>query len=500
MSAKMRTLIVLAVFILMYLFVASIGGIAWMLPLMLVPPLFVLVGRRDILFVIICLLCYSTLRLPMMKGQTQIYHGAVLLYIAIALGSCAAGRRSLTVTIPMVFALGFGLVIAYTMKFRGTGFRLLGSGLWGGGRYVDIMLGLGLFITADTIRLSLRQWRVALVGMVAVGAFPALAEILFVYTKSATGFLYYVFQPLGRIGTAMQRMESGRMVRFTMMLQVSHIYLIPFIVRKMGSNLRLRSFFFPMLAIVLGGFSGHRMVLLNVVLYIWMYFFLSSKRRFAYFIISAVLASSSLFVMGQLAVIFPAVIQRMLTIIPFSNTSPDVMAEAGGTISWRILLWKETLPEIPKYLWLGKGFAYSGELELAHDVKLWANYVVWWAKVQSAYHQGILSLLVGLGLPGLLTGSAFLISLCIRHYRLWKLKKVAPSLAEMHYAVLVLLVVDVVVYFFVYGDVFISFPPIFLIGAIAEGIYRSGRMENESEEKEGDHGFPTRETPAGHGG
>ena len=478
MTSRMQTLIVLGVFMLMYVFVAGMGRLTLVVPLIFIPLVLFLLARRDLLFMMLCFLYFSTLRIPMMEGQLELYHAAVSLYIVAALGAGAVRRRSISMNVPVFFAICFGLVVIYTMKFRGTGFRLLGSGLWGGGRYVEILLGLSIFLVSDSIRLSLRRWKTALVGMVAAGALPALAEVLYVYTKGATGFLYYVLQPIGVIGTAMQQMESGRMVRFTLMLQVSHIYMIPFFLRKVGRRLRLRNFFFPLLAMVLGGFSGHRMVLLNVTLYIWVYLFLLSKRRVAYLLVSAVLASSSIFVLGQVAFIFPSAIQRMLSIIPFSNASADIIAEAGGTVTWRILLWKDTIAEIPKYLWLGKGFAYSIELESARDVRMWANAALWWAKVQTAYHQGILSLLVGLGLPGLLAGSAFLLSLCRRHYRIWRDQRLDPAFAPLHYAVLVLLLVETVVYFIIYGDVFVSFPYLCLVGAMAEGIYRSGRLEN----------------------
>ncbi len=465
--------------LMLYAVVASMGRVMLLMPLMFIPLLIFLLTRRDVLFIMICVLYYSTLRIPMLAGQLELYHIAVALFIVSSLGGYAVQKRSLKINLPVFFAIAFAIVIAYTMKFRGSGFRLLGSPLWGGVRYVEILLGLGLFIVSDSIHLSLRWWKTALVGMLTVGALPALAEVAYVYSKGATVFVYYLLQPLGQTGTTMQRMESGRMVRFSMMLQVSHIYLIPFLLRKAGKSLPFKQLGFIMLAIVLGGFSGHRMVLLNVVLYIWMYRFLLSKNRLVYGMISAVLTASGLFVLGQAAILFPLSIQRMFSIIPSANISLEADVDAFSTWSWRILLWKDTLAEIPKYFWLGKGFAYSGELEMALDVRRLSNYGLWWAKVQSAYHQGVLSLLVGLGLPGLLTGIAFLVSLCRRHYRFWRQKLVSPEFAPLHYALLVLLLIETAIYFLVYGDVFVSFPRLCLIGAITEGVYRSGRLENQ---------------------
>jgi len=479
MSSRMQTVIVLCVMLMLYAVVASMGQLMLMVPLMFLPLGVFLLARRDILFVAICVLFYSTVRIPMLAGQLELYHAAVALYIAAAFGGYALRKRSISINAPVFFAIAFAIVVAYTMRARGTGFRLLGSSLWGGVRYIEILLGLALFLVSDSIRLSLRRWKMALVGMVVSGAIPALAEVAYIYSKGVTAFVYYVLQPLGQTGTAMQRMESGRMVRFTMMLQVSNIYLIPFFLRKVNQRLPFKLLFFVFLAFILGGLSGHRMVLLNVVLYIWIYRFLLSKNRLVYGLISSILAASGLFVLGQAAYLFPQNMQRMLSIIPFVKISMEADVDAFSTWSWRVLLWKETLPEIPKYLWLGKGFAYSGELEMARDVRMLANYGLWWAKVQTAYHQGVLSLLVGLGLPGLLTGAAFLISLCRRHYRFWRLKQLAPEFALLHYSVLVLLLMETSVYFLVYGDVFVSFPKLCLIGAILEGIYRSGRVDNQ---------------------
>ena len=479
MSSRMQTVIVLGVMLMLYTVVASMGRLMLMVPLMFLPLGVFLLARRDILFVAICFLFYSTIRIPMLAGQMELYHAGVALYVVAAFGGYALRRRTVRITPPVLFAIALAIVVAYTMHFRGSGFRLFGSSLWGGVRYVEILLGLSLFIVSDSIHLSLRRWKTALVGMVTVGALPALAELAYVYSKGATSFVYYILQPLGQTGTALERMESGRMVRFSMMLQVSHIYLIPFFLRKVGQRLPIKQLGFILLAIVLGGLSGHRMVLLNVALYLWMYRFLRSKNRLAYSFISAILVSLILLTLGQMAYLLPLNMQRMFSLIPFANISTEANVDAFSTWSWRVELWKDTVKEIPRYLWLGKGFAYSGDLEMALDVRWLSNYGLWWAKVQSAYHQGVLSLLVGLGLPGLLTGTAFLISLCRRHYRFWRQKQLTPDFASLHYAVLVLLMMETSVYFLVYGDVFVSFPKLCLIGAILEGIYRSGRVDNQ---------------------
>jgi multisubunit Na+/H+ antiporter MnhB subunit len=102
--------------------------------------------------------------------------------------------------------------------------------------------------------------------------------------------------------------------------------------------------------------------------------------------------------------------------------------------------------------------------------------------VQTAYHQGILSLLIGLGLPGLLTGLSFLFTFCLRHYRFAMESSKQPepqtSLRKIHYAFFVLILVHAISFTFIYGDTFVSFPDIFFYAAIAEGLLRN--IQNET--------------------
>ena len=46
---------------------------------------------------------------------------------------------------------------------------------------------------------------------------------------------------------------------------------------------------------------------------------------------------------------------------------PDARLDAEGSTEWRLDMWKALLPEVPQYLLLGKGFAFSAE---AYDMSM----------------------------------------------------------------------------------------------------------------------------------
>jgi len=78
----------------------------------------------------------------------------------------------------------------------------------------------------------------------------------------------------------------------------------------------------------------------------------------------AVALSLALALMGVLTVAFadklPIPVQRSLSFLPISSIDPMAKLDAQGTLEWRIQIWKTVLPEVPRYLLFGKGFAYNG--------------------------------------------------------------------------------------------------------------------------------------------
>ena len=470
MTAKILGPCAILAAVLFSLFVISSGNIAVLVLGAVLPLGLVWLGKPDVLFMAVCWTYNSTLRIPGIPGQLELYEVLVIGYILISIVRFLMTGKGIPFAAPHRWAVVFGIVLVVTMYVRGTGFRVLGENLWGGARYVDIILGLLFFLTAGSVRLTPTQWKWAILGLLLSGTLPALAELLYVFSGGAVYGQYAFFLPRGSTGSALESMEAGSTTRFTMLSRMSQIYLLPFIFSSTQRRRWLLLAAFVLLGLFFGGFTGHRIVLLHITMFIWVFFFLHTRHKLMFFLVSAAVTVALLFLIGQLAFLLPRSFQRMLTLVPFANVSHEVLVDASGSIHWRILLWREAVKIIPDYLWVGKGYAYSPVLAHAQDVRWLSDYAIWWALVQAAYHQGILSLLIGMGVVGLISGLVFLATICWRHYRHVRQSLQEDLLYRIHYVYFILLLVSSFSFAAVYGDVFVSFPRIFFYAAIVEGV------------------------------
>jgi O-antigen ligase/polysaccharide polymerase Wzy-like membrane protein len=100
----------------------------------------------------------------------------------------------------------------------------------------------------------------------------------------------------------------------------------------------------------------------------------------------------------------PLSVQRSLSFLPLEV---DAMAyqDAAGTADWRFQMWRAVLPDVPRYLLLGKGFAFSGtDYMLTQEAMKQGNYLSYEDTLISGnYHHGILTLIIPFGIFGLLS-------------------------------------------------------------------------------------------------
>jgi len=443
------------------------GNMAHVYMIGVLPLLLIGLGRPGLIFIAIYWAYGSTLRIPGLTGQLQLYHALMALFIVVAVQHALMTGKGLHLKATHWWGILFVCVLLAVMFLRGTGFRVTGSGHWGGARYVEMLLGMGLFLTAGTVQLSDRERKYLIAGMIFSGILPVFGELVYMFSGGAISWQYIVLAPEGA-GQALEVMQDDGLTRFKSLSSLAPIYLLPFVFSNKLGRLRPIHFLFLGLGFFFGGFTGHRIVLLHMLLFVWTYMFLLTKRKIVFVLWSFISGGVFLFLLGQVAFILPLNFQRMLSLIPFADVSSEVTIDAFSTVDWRIILWKRSLPLIPEYFWIGKGYAYSPDLALASDVRWFADYAIWWALVQSAYHQGILSLLIGMGIFGLLSGSAFLVGICLRNYRFVKESADDTFLQNFHYALFVLLLVRVFSYFIIYGDAFVSFPGICMYAALTE--------------------------------
>ena len=59
-------------------------------------------------------------------------------------------------------------------------------------------------------------------------------------------------------------------------------------------------------------------------------------------------------------------IQRSLAVLPLIPIDPVVRMDAEASSEWRMQMWRDVVPQIPQYLIVGKGYAFSAT-ELAQQ-------------------------------------------------------------------------------------------------------------------------------------
>jgi hypothetical protein len=146
----------------------------------------------------------------------------------------------------------------------------------------------------------------------------------------------------------------------------------------------------------------------------------------------------------------PMAIQRSLSILPI-KVSPAARLEAERSSEWRIEMWKEVLPEVPKYFWFGKGIAIDKDaLEFSQAMRRGTTSQHEGAVLTGAYHNGGLTVLIPFGIWGLLTWIWFLggsIRALYLNYRHGEAR-----LKQINTVLLALFSVRAVTYFAVFGE------------------------------------------------
>jgi O-antigen ligase len=99
----------------------------------------------------------------------------------------------------------------------------------------------------------------------------------------------------------------------------------------------------------------------------------------------------------------PLSMQRAISFLPV-EVDPLARQDASDSWQFRVEVWNLALPEVPQYLLLGKGYGFNAA-DLAQDKILRASGFYKDAdvyKIVGGYHNGLLSILIPLGIPGLI--------------------------------------------------------------------------------------------------
>ncbi|MFO7534540.1 MAG: hypothetical protein R6X19_02465 [Kiritimatiellia bacterium] len=418
----------------------------------------VMVARPNFLLMATVILLASEFRLDFLPYQTGLYVmiGAVFCCSAVAEKILTRGQPVSGDEKKIIFwALGFALVLIVTAGIRGSGLRLLGSYKWGGRPYVLLLFAIAVLFQSLAVKLTGLQCKRMLYGFCLAGLFPSVAAIAIRYggfdlltrfviqsdelLKSAPGLAGEV-DPRYRLQIA----NVGATYMFLLMWLLVYLK---------GLRGRLLMGGVGVAGLLLTGISGHRISLLYGVVLSTAFILLNVRASLFSRLVNGytALLTLTLSVLVMVSSQLPVMYQRSLSWLPFVDVSANAQIDAAVTSQWRIMVWKRAFEELPQYLLIGKGFAFSRD-EMFSYVNWTMNDYSYVLSVHN-YHNGLVHILVDLGLPGILFALGFVAVVYKKHYRLLSANWNSPMLCHFHRVMLAGFAAQVVVYLVVGGNV-----------------------------------------------
>jgi len=296
-------------------------------------------------------------------------------------------------------------VVIITAVLRGgIGFRVFGSEIGGARRYVFLLAAIMGYFALSARRIPPEK-AYLYVGLFFLGGLTQAIGSTSAFAPSYLYFVYMVFPVEFLPGTVeLKAGEVGlRMYGMSMAGMIGVFYLLArYPIRDLlNLNRPLRIFFlFGFLTVCL--FGGYRSYLLLILAVAGILFYLEGLLRgknLPLVVVGVALAGALIF---PLADRLPYQIQRALSVLPV-KVDPKVAHDAQASTDWRVQMWKRVLPDVPRYLILGKGCALDlREFDFLRQFRFRQDSTGLSAEMVGDYHNGPLSVIIPFGLPGVI--------------------------------------------------------------------------------------------------
>ena len=335
----------------------------------------------------------------------------------------------------------------------GFGSRFLGSSQFGGRKYYYLLGAIIGYFALASRRIPAHRASLYTAFFFLSGLTALIGHLAFL-AGPGSYFLFAVFSPdfVQDQATASFSLNS-EMVRLS-----GFILVAPAIYCWLLSRYGLRGvldlskpwrLLLLVVAIACGLFCGFRSVLVMVIFTCGFLFLFEGLHRTKYLFAFAAFAILTAAFLIPFANKLPLSAQRTLSVLPL-HLSPIARQSADASSEWRIQMWKVVIPEIPKYLFKGKGYALDPREVAETQIHLQGNESWNGAFLMGDYHNGPLSLLIPFGIYGALAFLWFLfVSLraMSRYLRLGD-----PNLRTINALLLATFSAKVVMFFFVFGS------------------------------------------------
>ena len=452
-----------------------------------IPLLAMLTGHLRWLLVLMLASQWSDLQVPGIMSGLKLYHLLAFMVVAVMIAQrgllMGEARRVALSRIPI---WAFLLVVIVTVSFRGVGVRFLGGDLEGGVRYISTIIACFLLLFSPSLSLTERQWRISMVGMIVLAVIPFLAQLAFVVSGGRMIAQFYYIGTSNAMLEMTSTLQQDAATRFSILSSLGKLYLIPFLLDLNYRRHFVRSTVICFTGIAVTVLAGFRGSVLGVIFFLWVFLLLEARVKWRYLLLSAACFPMVIFLVAHFAYVLPFGAQRALSVIPGANISIEARIAAVGTTDWRIDLWKEGLRQFPRYVWLGKGFAYNSaeSLEAMRPSYGLPYDPIKWAVVQADYHQGLLSMVILLGV----FGAAFFLWIMVKEIRAnTRFTRTAEinSISRYHRVLSVLFLLEFIYFITIGGQAHVNIPSLLFQAALLQMLRNSYVVKSEPVHEKG---------------
>ena len=353
----------------------------------------------------------TAITLFFLPGRPGLWMAMSVLTFGMAVLNRIVQKRPLFISVPSITLplLAIAAITLLTAKFRGgLGLSAFGSSSVGGKGYFYILAAvIGYFAFASqTIP---REHAKIYAGLFFLaGAITAAGSTLIYMAGPAFYFLFLIF-PSGYAAVQAMTETAGSIGRVAG-LGVAANAAGCFIFMMYGCRGVLQKWWRLLAVLVLlaaGTMSGYRSHLVALGAIVGILFIVEGLLRSPIFPALLLAGVLGLFLLMPFTTRLPFSVQRALSFLPV-EVDAQVKMDARSSLEWRWEMWRALLPELPKYIWFGKGFSQSPtDIYLTQQAVLRGRVPGYQGAILSGdYHSGPLSLYIPFGSFGVL---AFLV-------------------------------------------------------------------------------------------
>jgi hypothetical protein len=405
------------------------------------------------------IVCWNmTAVLFFLPGRPQIWLAVAWCSFLIAVGQYILNRNlKFLPTGGVGWSLAaLALIVVVTAKCTGGfGVRALGGDTYGGKRYILLLTAILGFFALTSQRIPLKRGTL-FVGLFFLGAFTQLIGDLGSVISPSFYFIFWMFplsslqgitgdvsvagpETITRLGGLSLASSAG----FCVMLSRYGIRDI-FNLQRPARLLLFMSF------VVLSLLGGYRSVLVLFILTFAILFYtegLMRSRLLPIFVLGIILGGAALLPFVDR---LPLSVQRTLSVLPV-KVDPVATASARDSTEWRLMMWKNMLPQVPDHLILGKGYSIdANDYNILGTTRHNSTTATFGAELAGDYHNGPLSVILPFGLLGAVAFTWFLIAgirLLYNNYRF-----ADPAYASINRFLLCYFVAKVIFFCAIFGS------------------------------------------------